>query len=191
MLNMMTDNEAEMYLEEDADEEDEDQVNEMCESLYMSSARCYRNFNDFDDDYEGRRLDENLSTETVTEQELTCGFIDNVLNNAFDNTGTINLDQSGWSWKGLSDFNMQNWKSAGEYKKLASSFQNSSVKGWQTALLCLSILGCIAMAIASCVMHGKIRAKVNDSLVNPKIDRVGSGIMSGRSRSEATHKSLV
>ena len=73
------------YQNVDGDEEDADDINELCQNLYQVAGKCNRYMYDAEDgSYQGYNQEAN--------EEEVCGFIKNVVTGQYDEQGYIYLD---------------------------------------------------------------------------------------------------
>lgn len=165
--------------EEEDDENDEDQISEVCENLYTASAKCNKNFDDATaSSYQGNNQ--------YTEEDMVCDYITSLLEGNYDESGSIVIDANWY-------FNVSNWREASEYMNEFSNAKNyieQNVQPWQTALLVLSSVGCFMLWIWACCLHSSLRRRNipwkprrTKDMTAQDISRQNSGIVLGRSQS--------
>ena len=77
--------------ENEADAEDEDLVNEMCEDVYNIAAKC-ESKNGLTGGFIQMNLDEGDYQNQVENEFMTCGFIEDLLYSSYTESGDINLE---------------------------------------------------------------------------------------------------
>jgi len=110
------------------EEEEEPEVNEMCQELYEAAAKCEKSHG-FDDGYEGNNDYDNQ----IMQEEVVCDFISSIEGGTYDDNGEISL-----------------------YGSNTSSYGGASTTGGQKFALTFFILGSVALAAYSAMLHGKL-----------------------------------
>jgi len=161
------------------DNDDDDNIAEICENLYMESAKCNQGI---DEVYE----EAYFSEQQLANEDMVCQFIANLQSGTYDESGEIVIDNSLFSaWH----FNFSNWLHKEEYQKEFSEVTYGT-KPWQVVLLCLAIVACLVMWVWACCLHGSLsrknipwRPRRGKDVDPTDISRQNSGIVMGRSRS--------
>jgi len=156
------------YQNVEEDEEDGDDINELCENLYQQSAKCNRYLYDADDEsYQGYNQEAN--------SDEVCSFIQNVVTGQYDEYGYIYLDSS-------------------EYEKDNKDNRYASVEevsiGQIFAILIMATL-CVILVIWACFLHRSLtrnapwRPRLNkqNGKSSGSVSRNQSGITNTRSGS--------
>jgi len=161
-----------------SDNSDNDQVSEVCELLYSSSAKCHKNY------YSAQEASYNSQQQSDNEN-MVCNFISNLQSGSYDETGDIVLDANSWF------FNTSNWRSSSEYAKQYNNVR-AKVSPAQIAALVLVATACLLMWIWACCLHGALskkniswRPRRGKHAYDEDLSRQNSGIVMGRSRSGA------
>eukprot|EP00542_Grammatophora_oceanica_P006161 CAMPEP_0194064114 /NCGR_PEP_ID=MMETSP0009_2-20130614/82182_1 /TAXON_ID=210454 /ORGANISM="Grammatophora oceanica, Strain CCMP 410" /LENGTH=482 /DNA_ID=CAMNT_0038716495 /DNA_START=87 /DNA_END=1535 /DNA_ORIENTATION=+ len=151
------------------DQEEAEEVYELCDVMYQAAGKCNRYLNTGD-------VDETYGSENQADAEsMTCNFVESLIENNYDTTGEILLTSS--------TFNSDNWKDYHEYQKVI-------VTHWQTIGLVFSSIIMVWLGVWACMLHRKV---ANRTFYNPnslgsqpgggRLSRIQSGIMMGRSSS--------
>mmetsp|Transcript_25905 Transcript_25905/g.49842 ORF Transcript_25905/g.49842 Transcript_25905/m.49842 type:complete len:654 (+) Transcript_25905:620-2581(+) len=115
-------------------------INELCEDLYASAMRCDEHFRYYGSQFKSEYY-------SPQEMELSCQFIESVMNDNFNEFGEVNIQEAGWNTYLKSKSLMWN-----EY-----GHNVTDVKPWQIILLILSIGSCVALAMWSVKLHDSLR----------------------------------
>lgn len=75
------------YMTTQGDNQDDNDITELCEVLYESSAKCNVNLPD-------ALASSYVSSNQYANEELACSFIENVVKGAYDQYGYVKLDES-------------------------------------------------------------------------------------------------
>jgi len=140
------------------DAQDEDSITELCENLYIASAKCNQNLYDADDE-------SYMSYNQAANEELACGFIENVVNKAYDSSGVIVL--SGESMFVRSD------KSGAVGQAVVLTLLTSSVLA----------LGAWAYTLNSELQETSQAGFLSDPVQMTRVESGASGVMVGREMS--------
>lgn len=153
------------YQNVDEDEEDEDDINELCENLYQGAAKCNRYMYDAEDEsYQGYNQEAN-------EGEV-CNFIQNVVTGQYDEYGYIYL-------------NADDYEKDNKNNRYAQTGEISI--GQIFGILTLATL-CTILTVWACFLHRSLtrnapwRPQLKQKTAG-SVKRSGSGIMMGRSKS--------
>eukprot|EP00568_Trieres_chinensis_P005468 CAMPEP_0183309838 /NCGR_PEP_ID=MMETSP0160_2-20130417/25567_1 /TAXON_ID=2839 ORGANISM="Odontella Sinensis, Strain Grunow 1884" /NCGR_SAMPLE_ID=MMETSP0160_2 /ASSEMBLY_ACC=CAM_ASM_000250 /LENGTH=559 /DNA_ID=CAMNT_0025473921 /DNA_START=107 /DNA_END=1786 /DNA_ORIENTATION=+ len=145
------------------DQDDEDDIAELCENLYIESGKCNQHLYDGDDDaaYMGYNQAAN--------SDAACEFAETVLAGGYDMNGMILIDEDEFSFDNIS----------------FGEFTDASMA--QLAGIALVSLGIVAMTVWACFLHRAldIQAKTPDALLpaSSELERRDSGIGMCRSTS--------
>uniref|UniRef100_A0A7S2P0U7 Uncharacterized protein n=1 Tax=Leptocylindrus danicus TaxID=163516 RepID=A0A7S2P0U7_9STRA len=123
---------ADPYANVDEDNEDGDDIAEVCEELYMQAAKCE----------EG--ISSSSSSKSYAEKEkeqIACTYISNVMKGAYDEKGQIYLD--------LKSYNAQEG---------AHSEPEAKVTGAQKFWMWFFILGCVGLGGYGAMLHKQLTA---------------------------------
>ncbi|KAL7472880.1 hypothetical protein ACHAXS_013262 [Conticribra weissflogii] len=116
------------------------EINDLCEDLYASAMRCDKHFRFYGSQYETEYY-------SLQDMELSCQFIESVINDNFNEFGEVNIQEAGWNTYLKSKSLMWN-----EY-----GHNVTDVKPWQIVLLILSIGSCVALGMWSVKLHDSLR----------------------------------
>jgi len=153
------------------------EITEICENLYLASARCDKHFRSYTSKSKQAKF-----AEVIAQEELTCDFIDSVTMGNYNEMG-FEQKQSGW----LAD-NMYT-QQYGRYI--------SEVNPYQIFGLVMSILAVIILSIWSLKLQNSLskrrawRPRRGLNNVEPsqhaRVSRHNSGIVMGRSQGKASY----
>jgi F0F1-type ATP synthase assembly protein I len=160
------------------------QVSELCQNLYMASARCdmhYRSWNN----------KAKQSKQYAQVMNLQCDFIDSVVAGNFDELGFVKLDQENiTNPTGLSGLIQKTFSLA-----TSPNAPPSVVTPLQIFGLCASVFACCILGLWAAALHkGKSvavtgwRPKRRNIGSAREITRQDSGIMMGRSEDGSTYQ---
>mmetsp|Transcript_14683 Transcript_14683/g.25875 ORF Transcript_14683/g.25875 Transcript_14683/m.25875 type:complete len:640 (-) Transcript_14683:208-2127(-) len=165
---------------------DETEINEICENLYEVSARCDKNFRSYTTKSKQAKF-----AEAIAQEDLTCDFIDSIVMGNYNENGFVNLgdnynveSQPGW----LKD-NMY----AQEYGHYITEVTPLQIFGLLASLVACGILAVWSMTLHKSVSkRGPWRPKRGlNRIAEPSnaadIDRQSSGIVMGRSQTDASY----
>jgi hypothetical protein len=161
------------------DNDDNDGISEICETLYMDAAKCNKNFDAYTaDSYQGNNQ--------ASQEDGVCDFITSIVEGNYDESGSIVIDTNWY-------FNTSNWRDADEYLHEAMNVRNfvaTNVDAWQIAALILAIGGCFYMWVWICCLRSALgkrnipwKPRRSKDIPAGDISRQNSGIVTGRSRS--------
>ena len=175
-LNSMSDDDAAQNYDQDSE------VNELCESLYEASARCDKYYRS----YTSTKMTQEYA-EAMAQEDLTCDFIDSVVMGSYNEIGFVNLKQD-YSPK------TSGWFSNSMYGQKTSQ-AISEVSPLQVFGLVASIASLVLLGVWSAALQKSLRKgpwtphRRRSNMLEPKdsISRNPSGIMMGRSASEASY----
>jgi len=149
------------YMVVKGDANDDDDISELCENLYLGSAKCnYRLWDVEDESYTGYNQ--------LANEDLACSFIENVISGAYDDKGYIVIDQDEFDFSQL--FSAQEIAKASTGQILGAFFV---------------VVGCAALVVWSCFLHRALQQQSKLTILPPEQEfaRQESGVMVGRSMS--------
>eukprot|EP00592_Proboscia_alata_P009976 CAMPEP_0194355436 /NCGR_PEP_ID=MMETSP0174-20130528/3344_1 /TAXON_ID=216777 /ORGANISM="Proboscia alata, Strain PI-D3" /LENGTH=579 /DNA_ID=CAMNT_0039124711 /DNA_START=89 /DNA_END=1828 /DNA_ORIENTATION=+ len=152
----------------DEDQEDGDDVSEICENLWGESAKCNRYYNEVMDYSYG-------SDEQEDAEKMVCYYIENILSGQYNENGEIYVDGD--------LYDQQNAPHDNSYAYQVTSDQLIAMGA--------SFLLCFVLLLYSCHLHSLILNKApwspnrvkGSASVAGAVSRQNSGIVMGRSRS--------
>ena len=164
---------------------DSDEINEICESLYEVSAHCDKHFRAY-----SNKSKQSKYAEAVAQEDLTCDFIDSVVMGNYNEAGFVDLGddytiekQSGW---------MTDSMYGQQYGHYITEVTPLQIFG-----LLASIMAVILLAVWSMTLHKSLTKggpwRPRRGLQRPTsptatdLDRQNSGIVMGRSQSNASY----
>lgn len=139
------------YADQDDDGEgDANEINELCENLYMVSARCDKHFRSYSSRVSQAKY---AQAEALVTEDLTCDFIDSIVMGNYDETGLINSDN-------MNKYDPDATKSSGSMMWAEYGHNISEVTGLQifsliATLAACAVLGVWAFTLRSAVEDGK------------------------------------
>ncbi|KAL7534851.1 hypothetical protein ACHAXR_006124 [Thalassiosira sp. AJA248-18] len=165
----------------------DDEINEICESLYEVSARCDKHFRSYT-----TKTKQAKYAEAVAQEDLACDFIDSVVMGNYNEFGYVNLsddqmEQTGW---------LGNSMYASEYGHYITEVTPLQIFG-----LVATIAICGILAVWSMTLHQSLSKRgpwrprrgmmsSRTAAETPQaadINRQNSGIVMGRSQSNASY----
>lgn len=169
------------------DEEDDNrvqqEVNDICENLYLVSARCDKHFRSYNSRSKMAKY-----REAMAQEELSCDFIDSIVMGNYNEMGFVNLEdsdsQSGW---------LKNNMYAQEYGHYITEVSPLQVFGLVASIAAVGILGVWSMSLHKSMSKKgpwrPTRGVRNVAAPGSAADlgRQDSGIMLGRSRTDASY----
>jgi len=151
--------------EQQEDDDQNDNIIDLCTDLYYGSAKCNANFKN--------KLNTYKSENQAATEQLVCNFITNIVTSQYDEYGNIYVSNR--------DYYDQKY------------FKNEVVKDvYNTQILCLcsALLVCVFLLMYACYLHRAIMKKApwrprrgGTEALAGQISRQNSGIVMGRSRS--------
>ena len=87
LANIIIIEQALPYMTTQGDNQDDNDITELCEVLYESAAKCNANLPD-------ALASSYVSSNQYANEELACSFIENVVKGAYDQYGYVKLDES-------------------------------------------------------------------------------------------------
>jgi len=181
--------------DDDGDDDDDDddsntdsiEINELCENMYMVTARCDKHYRSYNN-----RAKKAKYAEAVAQQDLTCDFIDSIVMGNYNEMGEIDMDEH---------------YQTGRQNAFASNMYAQQYGHYVTEVSPLQVFGLIASIAAVCTLamwsmtlhksltkagpwrprHGRSPAPIQTSIAAADIDRQNSGIVMGRSSSNISH----
>lgn len=169
---------------------DNNEINELCENLYLVSARCDKHYRSYTNKSKQAKY-----AEAIAQEDLTCDFIDSIVMNNYNENGFVNLGQdyqierqAGW----MSD-NMY----AQQYGQYAAEVSPLQIFGLVASILLVCIL-----AVWSMMLHKSLTKagpwRPRRGLRSPApvstnhagaadLSRQNSGIVMGRSASNTSY----
>lgn len=181
-----------MNLSDDQTEEEtvygDNEMSELCEMVYESSAHCPKNMADISSS--------TWSKSQMKEMQLSCSYIDSVLMGNYDEMGYVNLKNS---WNFDSETSPE-WLRDVNQRRAAVS----DVSPLQIFFLVVAILACITLATWSKSLHTSLTTskepwaprrswnlksafrRKSYAMDQPGISPIDSGIGASRVRSEGT-----
>lgn len=121
----------------------DDEVTELCETLYTMSARCDKHFRSF-----STKSTQAKYAQALSQEDITCDFIESVVVGNYDETGFVNVqatntdEKTGYLSTKLSE-NMM-WQQYGSQVQEVSGLQ---IFGLVAALAACAVLGTWAVAL--------------------------------------------
>jgi len=110
------------YQNAEEDEEDNDNVSEICEQLYDLSGKCNKMLGSEGDSA-------TMSSVQYSNQDTSCTYIDNILTGSYSQEGNVYINQKEYN------------KQKGYYEQVSGS-----VAGWQVASLVFLVFGVVVLA---------------------------------------------
>ena len=172
--------------EEDDKYEDnrvQQEVNDICENLYLVSARCDKHFRSYNSRSKMAKY-----REAMAQEELSCDFIDSIVMGNYNEMGFVNLEdsdfQSGW---------LKNNMYAQEYGHYITEVSPLQVFGLVASIAAVGILGVWSTSLHKSMSKKgpwrPTRGVRNVAAPGSAADlgRQDSGIMLGRSRTDASY----
>lgn len=163
----------------------DDEINEICENLYLASARCDKHFRSYTSKSKQAKF-----AEGIAQEELTCDFIDSVAMGNYDEMGFVNLGE---------DYTVEKqsgWHADNMYTQQYGHYI-SEVNPYQILGLFMSILAVIILSVWSLKLQNSLskrgpwRPRRGLNNVAPSqsdhVSRQNSGIVVGRSQSNASY----
>jgi len=159
------------------------ELNEICENLYLVSARCNKHFRSY-----SSKSTQAKYRDAIVQEDLSCDFIDSIVMGNYNEMGFVNLEdtdsQSAW---------LKNNMYAQEYGHYITEVSPLQVFG-----LVASLCACAILAVWSMTLHKSMSKKGPwrptrgvRSVAAPgntaDLGRQDSGIMLGRSRTDASY----
>lgn len=171
--------ELQAYQNNNNDDADADNINELCENLYSSSAKCNKNLDNANDySYQGDNQ--------ASQGDTVCAYITSLQQGTYSESGEIVLNNDWY-------FNVSNWRDADEYMKEFNNvkyYASHSLVPWQIAALVASVVGCLIMWVWICCLRSALgkknipwRPRRSKDTPPGDLSRQNSGIVLGRSRS--------
>lgn len=159
------------------------EVNELCTNLYMASARCDKHFRAYSNNNNG--LSKAEYSQAKAEEDQTCEFIDNVVMGNFNEMGFVNIGdgsgEDGWVAKNIY---------SNKYGQHVTEVSPLQIFGIVASLLAVAILGVWSVSLhKSLTKRGpwQPRRGLNNGVEHASVERQSSGIMMGRSTSNASY----
>ena len=123
------------------DNQDEDDITELCEVMYQQSAKCNANLQDA---LEGSYI----YTNQYKNEEEACKFIDSVVRGAYNQKGDIVIDEESFSIQKMID------KVGAISKSVTENWSDDAPPSFG-AIIAIGILalGCVAMLVAACFLR--------------------------------------
>ncbi|KAL7552786.1 hypothetical protein ACHAWF_016051, partial [Thalassiosira exigua] len=167
----------------------EEEINEICENLYMVSARCNKNFRSYNTKSKQAKY-----AAAVSQDDLTCDFIDSVAMGNYDEMGLLNVTDN-YLVESNPDWLKDNIY-AQEYGRYAAQVTPLQVVG-----LLVSLVACLALAAWSFSLRESAlktgpwrprqgfggRSAATNTANAGDMDRQNSGIVMGRSQSNVSY----
>jgi len=167
--------------------EGDGEVNELCQTMYMYAARCDKHFRTY-----SARTKMAKYEALIAQEDLTCEFIESIVNDNYDEMGYVNLDADG-NYNRESNSYLMNSNSI--YAQRAGE-GIAKVTPLQVFGLIGSLAACAILAVWSSSLHKSLskgapwrpRRGLNSSANQPgDLTRQDSGIVMGRSQSHASY----
>lgn len=166
---------------------DDDEINEICESLYEVSARCDKHYRSY-----SNRSKQAKFAEMMAQEDLTCDFIDSVVSNNYNEMGFVDLGndytvegQPGW---------MANNMYAQQYGHYITEVTPLQIFGLIFSCLAVVILGMWSVSLhRSFSKQGPwrprrgFRSNAAPNAAQTDLNRQNSGIVMGRSASNTSY----
>ncbi|KAL7462349.1 hypothetical protein ACHAXS_002730 [Conticribra weissflogii] len=175
---------------------DSDEINELCENLYLTSARCDKHYRS----YSSKTKNEKYYDKAL--MDLSCDFIDSVVEGNFDEDGFVIIDEA----NGRNYLSNNNTGATSSFLKNNLYYQEyghyiEEVTPMQVFGLVASILAVVILGLWSAALHKSLtkngtawrpRRGINSAnaagVTDPvDISRQNSGIVMGRSRSNMSY----
>lgn len=163
----------------------ETDINEICENLYLVSARCDKHFRSYNNKAKQAKY-----AEAIAQEDLTCDFIDSVVIGNYNEMGFVDLGDN------YSVEKQTGWLKDNMYAQQYGHYI-AEVTPFQIFGLIFSILAVTIFAVWSATLHkslskrGPWRPRRGLNSVEPdraaEINRQNSGIVMGRSQSNASY----
>jgi len=161
------------------------EINEICENLYMVSARCDKHYRTYTS-----RSKQAKWAEAVAQEDLTCDFIDSVMMGNYNEMGMI--DENKYNFR-----QQQAWMGNSMVAQEVGTAV-AQVSGWQIFWLCFMIMAVVILAMWSVALHKSLskcgpwrpRRGFNNRAASPNevdLSRQNSGIVMGRSASNTSY----
>lgn len=159
------------------------EINELCESLYLVSARCDKHYRSYN-----KRSKQAQYAEALAQEDLSCDFIDTVVMGNYDELGYINMKkytveaQPGWKANNMY---------AQQYGHVITDVTPLQIFG-----LIASIAVCGILAVWSMTLHKSLtktgpwkprRGMAARAATDAELSRQNSGIVMGRSASNTSY----
>ena len=159
-----------------------DEVNELCENMYMASARCDKHYR-----YYSSKTKYAKYAAATSVMDLNCDFIDSVVMGNYDEMGFINLNNTDYNPAAKSGFLSSNMY-VEEYGHYVTEVSPLQIFGLCASLLACAILGLWSYALNHSIRNGKVswrprKGTQSNSLAAADLSRQDSGIVMGRSAS--------
>jgi len=158
------------------------ELNEICQSVFLVSARCNKQFNSY-------RTKSKMAKyrEAVAQEDLSCDFIDSVVMGNYNQMGFVDLEdnesQSGW---------LKNNMYAQEYGHHISEVSPLQVFGLVASLLACGLLALWSVSLQKALAKGPgwsptRRVRISEPGKATNVERVDSGIMLGRTTTDSSY----
>lgn len=194
-------NRADKYCDGECDDDDDDdddgdddddsnkditEINELCENLYMVTARCDKHYRSYQS-----RSKQAKYREALAQEDLTCDFIDSIVMDNYNEMGEVVMDdnqmQNGW---------MANNMYSQQYFEAASEVSPLQIFGLIASIAAVCLLAMWSMTLHKSV--GKVGpwrprrglragAPASSNAVAADIDRQNSGVVMGRSGTNTSY----
>ena len=165
---------------------DSEEINDLCINAYQKAARCDKHFRGYNTRNKNMKKNTNYA-EALAQEDLTCDFIDSVIMGRFTEDGFVNLEDdyspktSGW---------LGNTMYGQKTSQAISEVSPLQVFGLVASIASLVLLGVWSAALQKSLRKGPWTPhRRRSNMLEPKdgISRNPSGIMMGRSASEASY----
>lgn len=167
----------------------ETEITDICESLYMASARCDKHFRSYNARTQRAKYADAYA-EAVAQEDLSCDFIDSVIMGNYNEMGLLNL-------KDYQIDDSPEWLQKNIYSQQYGHYI-TEVTPLQIFGLIASIAACAILAVYSTSLHRSVskrgpwrpRRGVNSTAPSGQaedVTRQNSGIVLGRSQSNVSY----
>eukprot|EP00804_Cyclotella_cryptica_P003347 CCRYP_012836-RA/>CCRYP_012836-RA protein AED:0.38 eAED:0.39 QI:0/1/0.66/1/1/1/3/44/673 len=166
----------------------DDQVNELCLSLYLASARCDKHYLSFNTKDKNSKISNYLSR-----MDLSCDFIESVVMGNYDEMGFVNFDSTDNNTRARSD----NFWTSNMYREEYLRYgRNRQMLGLFASMLACAILGTWALALTRTLDGATATWRPRNNDTRSSIPEFGhvmrqdSGIVRGRSSTTVQDKRI-
>jgi len=162
------------------------EINELCESVYMVSARCDKHFRSYNNKAKQAKY-----AEAMAQEDLTCDFIDSIVMGNYNEMGEIDMGDGYGRQAGWLGSNMY----AQEYGHYVTEVTPLQVFGLIASVLAVGILAMWSMTLHKSLTKAGpwrptrgLRAHAAQSNAGAAdVNRQNSGIMTARSASNTSY----
>ena len=171
-----------------ANNEYESEINELCSSLYQSSARCDKNFNSYKYKQE---IDQGEYGEYFASEDLVCEFIDSVAQRNYGEDGFVDVDEKDYVP------NTQKWGTnmrAQQYGQAVEKVAGMQVFGLVMSLALLAGLAMWAGSLHKSLSKSNLAWRPKQGMASTETDtgvedlrRENSGVVMGRSATNTSY----